>query len=125
MSIYQKWIDAKAAEASAIEARRAIEDELRNTLSVPDALDGTKNYEEEGYNVKVVGRIDRKVDADKLQELAAESGLSDHLSSLFRWTPSINMGAWKAAAENITGPLARAITSKPGRPSFSITKLED
>jgi hypothetical protein len=30
------------------------------------------------------------------------------------------MSAWKAADDSITRPLAAAITTKPGRPSFSI-----
>ena len=55
-------------------------------------------------------------------ELAAEAGLSDQLAHLFRWKPELNMSAWKAADESITTPLAGAITAKPGRPSFSITK---
>ena len=72
---------------------------------------------------EVVGRIDRKVDADKVQELAAEHGLTDHLSTLFRWKPEINMAIWKAADESITKPLAAAITAKPGRPSFTIEPI--
>jgi hypothetical protein len=65
--------------------------------------------------------MNRKVDADKLQELAAEHGLSEHLGSLFRWSADINAAAWKAAAPTITAPLLGAITTTPGRPSFSIT----
>lgn len=74
--------------------------------------------------MKVTCRIDRKVDADMVQELAAEHGLSEHLASLFRWKPELNMSAWKAADESITRPLAGAITAKPGRPSFTITKKD-
>ena len=46
-----------------------------------------------------------KVNSDKLQELAAEHGLTDHLPSLFRWKPEINMTVWKAADASITTPL--------------------
>jgi hypothetical protein len=70
----------------------------------------------------VEGRINRKVDADKLQAIAAEAGLTEHLSSLFRWKPEIAMSAWKAASPNITTPLLDAITATPGRPSFTITE---
>ena len=69
-------------------------------------------------------RSDRKVDSAKLQELAAEAGLSDHLPNLFRWKPEINMAVWRATDEAITRPLAGAITVKPGRPSFKITIKE-
>jgi hypothetical protein len=85
-------------------------------------LDGTVKKELEGFTVKIEGRINQKIDADKLQVLAAEAGLSEHLSSLFRWKPEINAKAWGAAAEVVTKPLLGAITSTPGRPTFTITK---
>lgn len=118
------WLEAKQAEASAIAERRAIEDRMKSLIGVPENLEGTKTASHDGYIIKIVGRIDRKVDADKLQEIAAEHGLTDHLSSLFRWKPEVNMAAWKAANESITRPLAAAITAKPGRPSFTIIAKE-
>lgn len=100
--------------------RRKVEDQIRKAAAIADDLDTTETLEDDVYMVKIAGRIDRKVDADKLQELAAEAGLSNHLSSLFRWKPEINMSAWKAADESITRPLAGAITAKAGRPSFKV-----
>ena len=111
---------AKQAEATATADRRNIEDRIRELTGVRDDVEGTENVKAPGYKVKIVSRLDRKVDADKVQELAAEHGLTTHLSSLFRWKPELNMSAWKAADESITRPLAAAITTKPGRPSFSI-----
>jgi hypothetical protein len=93
---------------------------MRKAASIRDDVEGTETLALEGFKVKVVGRIDRKVDADKVQELAAEFGLTDHLATLFRWKPEINMAIWKATDESITRPLAAAITAKPGRPSFTI-----
>lgn len=116
-----KWLAAKEAERAAIELRRAIEDHLTMRFEIAADLDGTKNVKKAGYTFKVVGRLNRKIDADLLQEVAAEHGLSDHLSSLFRWKPEIDMKTWKAADASITGPLAAAITVQPGRPSFTIT----
>jgi hypothetical protein len=118
------WLDAKAREASATEDRRAIEDRIKEIVRLPDDLDGTETVERDGYVIKMVGRIDRKVNSEQLQELAAEAGLTDHLSSLFRWKPELNMGVWKNTDESITGALAPAITAKPGRASFSITTKE-
>jgi hypothetical protein len=115
------WLDAKAREASATEDRRAIEDRIKEIVRLNEQLDGTETVERDGYTIKMVGRIDRKVNADQLQELAAEAGLSDHLSSLFRWKPELNVSIWKNTDESITGALAPAITAKPGRASFSIT----
>jgi len=118
------WLDAKAREASATEDRRAIEDRIKEIVRLNESLDGTETVERDGYTIKMIGRIDRKVNADQLQELAAEAGLSDHLSSLFRWKPEVNVSVWKNTDESITGALAPAITAKPGRASFSITTKE-
>lgn len=124
MSLYDDWIKAKADEAEAIKRRRGIEDLLVKAFEIPENLEGTKNLEAESFKIKIEGRINRKVNADKLQELAAEHGLTEHLSSLFRWKPEINMTLWKAADASITTPLLDAITATPGRPSFTITKAE-
>ena len=124
MTIYQDWLTAKENERTAIEARRLIEDELVQSFHIAPDLDGTERRQVDGYEVKIVGRLNRRIDSDLLQELAAENGLTDHLPHLFRWKPEINARAWSAAADSITAPLLKAITVTPGRPSFSITALE-
>lgn len=116
------WLEAKEKERMAVEARRIYEDQMLSLMKIPDNLDGTKNTTIGQFAIKVVGRLNRKVDSEKLQELAIEAGLEEHLSSLFRWKPEINATVWKAADESITNPLLGAITTTPGRPSFSITK---
>ena len=115
------WMQYKADEEKAQTERRKIEDQMVKLLAIPENFESTETAEPEGFVVKVAGRIDRKVDGDKVQELAAEFGLGEHLAKLFRCKPEINMTAWKAADATITGPLAGAITAKPGRPSFKIT----
>lgn len=123
-SPYQKWLELKAAEKSATDARRAIEDELISTLRIQE-IEGVKTVKAPGFKVKVTQRFNRSIDADLLQEVAAEHGIIGHLSDLFRWKPEINARAWATADESITGPLLAAITTKPGRPSFSIEKDEE
>jgi hypothetical protein len=122
MSLYQRWIEAKKMEVLAVAERRELEDQMAIHFGIPKDLDGTIKQEENGYIIKMEGRINKRIDADKLQVLAAEAGLSEHLSSLFRWKPEINAKAWGAAAEAVTQPLLGAITSTPGRPTFTITK---
>jgi hypothetical protein len=119
-----EWSAAKEDERAAIERRREIEDAIGRLMKLPEALDGTERLDANGWEIKVTGRIDRKVDTDALQELAREAGLTDHLQALFRWKAEINAKAWDRAADDITRPLTGAITAKPGRPSFSITKKE-
>ena len=96
-----------------------------DATEIPETKEGTtSSTTEQGYQIKVVGRMNRKVDTDKLQELAIAAGLTEHLPSLFRWSADINAAAWKAAAQSITAPLTGAITTTPGRPSFTITKKD-
>jgi hypothetical protein len=117
-----KWLAAKEAEREAVELRRKIEDQMLEALRVPESLDGTQNFEADGFKVKIVGRLNRKIDSEKLQELAIEHGVYEHLQNLFRWKPEINAKAWSASDASITTPLLGAITTTPGRPSFTITK---
>jgi hypothetical protein len=118
------WVSYKNAEEEATTKRREVEDKIVKFLAIPENFESTETAEPEGFVVKIAGRIDRKVDGEKVQELAAEFGLTDHLSKLFRWKPEINMAVWKSADESITKPLAAAITAKAGRPSFKITIKE-
>ena len=119
-----EWVRIKASEERAVVERRKIEDLIVKELALPESFESTETAEPDGFVVKIAGRIDRKVDSEKLQMLATESGLTEHLATLFRWKPEINMTLWKAADEIITKPLAAAITAKPGRPSFKITIKE-
>ena len=122
MNLYQQWLDAKEAEALAVAARREIEDQLFTTMSLSDQDEGSKTHSLEGYSVKVTQRHNKKIDTELLQEIAHHEGLANQLSTLFRWKPEINKKVWDSAPESITRILAGAITVKPGRPSFSITK---
>lgn len=124
MTLYQQWLTAKAKEAEATAERREIEDKLVAQFNVPSTLDNTANFEADGFKIKVEGRINRKINSEKLQEIAAENDLLAHLSALFRWKPEINASVWKSTDPAITTILLDAITSTPGRPSFTITKKD-
>ena len=118
------WIDAKKAEFKAAQDRRQIEDELTVLLNINPSNEGTLNYEGHEFKVKMTNRMTRKIDPDKLQEIAGESGLTDHLFTLFRWKPEIEMKAWKSADQAVTSVLSKAVTTSAGRPSYSITTEE-
>jgi hypothetical protein len=118
-----EWLESKETEKVATERRRELENHLLSLIGIPDDLEGTENVETDGgHKIKITGRINRKVDGKRIQEIAAEEGLVEHLSSLFRWKPEINMTAWKSADKSITEPLLGGITTQPGRASFTITK---
>jgi hypothetical protein len=124
-TLAKEWTIAKMEESAATSYRRQIEDKMVKHFKVSEAFEGTQNREVGQYVVKVEGRMNRKVNADKLQELAAANGLEEHLNSLFRWKPEIAAAVWKAADESITKPLLGAITTTPGRPTFTITMIGD
>lgn len=124
MTLYQQWLTAKAKEAEATAERRELEDQMVAQFKVPSTLDKTANFEADGYKIKIEGRINRRINSDKLQEIAVEHGLMAHLECLFRWKPEINAAIWKSTDPSITNPLLDAITATPGRPSFTIIKKD-
>jgi len=121
--LLEDWIELKRLEKLYQDSRRSIEDQLLDAIMVPADLDGTITpTESQDYKVKITGRMSRKVDSDRVQEIAAEHGIVDQLSVLFRWKPEINMAVWKATNPSVTDLLLDGITTKPGRPSFTIEK---
>jgi hypothetical protein len=120
----ERWLAAKEAERLAVEERRQIEDRLSSLIGVPETFEGTAATTLGGITIKVVGRMNRKVDADKAQEIAAEHGIEAHLATIFRWKPEIDAKAWKSAPDSVTTPLLAAITTTPSRPSYTITRKE-
>ena len=120
-----EWIAAKDLEKAAVKRRRELEDHLLSLIGIPENMEGTETVETDGsYEIKLTGRMNRKVDAEMLRELATDAGVSEHLGTLFRWKAEINTAAWLFVDAAITKPLLRAITTKPGRVSVSITKEE-
>ena len=123
--IFQDWLDAKKAEEKATEERRKIEDEMVELFKVPKTFEGTSHVRtSDQFNVRIIGRMTRKVNAEKLQWLAAEHGLSGHLATLFRWKPEVIVDKWAAADPSITQPLLDAVTTTNTRPTFKITPKE-
>jgi hypothetical protein len=121
--LLEDWIELKRLEKLYQDSRRSIEDQLLDAIVVPDDLEGVINPTvSQQYKVKITGRMTHKVDSDRIQEIAAENGIAEQLSVLFRWKPEINMAVWKATNPSVTTPLLGGITTKPGRPSFSIEK---
>jgi hypothetical protein len=118
------WSIYKEEETKAIKQRREIEDELSKILDINPANESTVVMDTDKFEIKVQTRMTRKVDTDLLQEIAAEHGMSNHLTELFRWKADLDMKAWKAASPEITSVLLQAVTTTAGRPSFSITKEE-
>ena len=121
----EDWLEAKSVEKDAVEQRRMIEDEMVRLLGIQQTDEGTKKVEASPFVIKIASRINRKVDGDIAQEIAAEHDMQEHLSLLFRWKPELSMAAWDGVGDNVKQVFARAITATPGRPSFTITTTKE
>lgn len=120
-----KWMQYKSEEKKAADLRREYEDMLIRAMRINESSEGTTTENAGVYRVKAVIRMNRTIDSEKLQEIAQENGLTDYLSTLFRWKPEINAREWQKTDASITNTLLHAVTTKPGRPSFSIEKIEE
>jgi len=124
MTLYEQWIQAKAAEAEMTERRRAIEDEMAKSLEVPEDWEGSYTMKDKGFKIVIKRSFTRKVDDKKLTAITNEYGLQDYLSTLFRWKPEINLKAWKDTEDSIINKFSQAVTTTPGRVSFKIEEEE-
>lgn len=115
------WEEAKNAERAAVEKRRILEDQMKLMLKIEETEEGTVKHDSKRFTIKAICRINRKIDSEKLLDIANQADLADHLHVLFRWTPELNMSAWKDADDDVKRAFSAAITANPGRPSFTIT----
>jgi hypothetical protein len=58
-----EWLAAKEAEAKAVETRRQLEDQMASLFGFDPNSEGTTTFEHDGHVVKIVGRMNRKVDS--------------------------------------------------------------
>lgn len=122
-TLAEAWLNLKAAEQHAVEGRRVIEDQMAEALAFEAQSESTTTAKVDGYTIKIAGRLTRKVDADLIQELAAEHGLNNLLTTVCRWKPELEIKAWKALPDEHRAALSKAITTTAGRPSFAITAI--
>ena len=120
----EAWINAKAKELEAIKERRTIEDSIIYRLEIPEEESGVKSFEIDSGLLKVTSKLDKKVDSVTLQNIAMQNNLGEYLAILFRWKPEINASEWEKAPESVKKLLSESITTKPARPSFSISFKE-
>jgi hypothetical protein len=120
-----KWINAKQAVTEAATSLETVEDQLIQLLNVDLLRDGTTQVIDGDVRIKVTSRPSRTVDDTKLKALAEEHDLKEHLSTLFRWKPEVNLRAWRGADKKIRKSLNDAITLTSARPAFAITITPD
>ena len=125
MVLAKRWAELKDRERFAACERRAVEDAMTQLANIPLNKAGVKTMNLPGYKVKITGKVNYKVNSDQVQDLARSAGLESQLTELFRWEPRLDVRAWTVADDEVKSKLAPAITAKPGRPGFVITKEED
>lgn len=119
--LVETWTQCKKAEQMSIETRRKIEDRITEFLELDPKTEGTVNLDVSGYKMRIALRRIRKVDTDLVQEVAAEHGLENLLTSLFRWKAEVDTKSWRAAPQEVQNAFSKAITTTAGRPSYSIS----
>ena len=78
-----QWMAAKVTEKQAVEFRRTAEDAILSELKLNSA-EGVTTHNAGPFEIKITNRVSHKVDSKKVQEIAAENDLQEHLSTLFR-----------------------------------------
>lgn len=124
-TLIDEWVELKQLEKDSAAQRRSIEAVVVEYLEINTDIPGTTKKETDTHKATIACRLDHKVNADLLQEIANENGVSNGvMANLFRWEPKLNVKAWQAAHDDIKKILSPAITVKPSKPSFKIDLLE-
>jgi hypothetical protein len=118
------WLHLKATEQTLTNVRRASEDALSLIFPAQD-VEGTEDHVVPGFSVKIVHKVTRTVDPEKLTELSEEYEIDDEIARLFRFKPELNLAVFRAEAEDMQELFNNVITTKQARPSFTITAVDE
>ena len=120
-----EWRVSKQLEQEAVLRRRNIEDEIKAAIGFDERREGSETLPFNGGRMVITARLDRKVDGTLVRQLARTHNLDEYLHKLFRWKAELELRAWRKAPEHITQVFAPAITTKPGRATFSLEKGDE
>ena len=108
-------IFATKSEEDRMRARRtALELEFAAAIGVSDQWEGSKTNDFDEYKVTVSRKMNDKIDAVKLREVAALHDLEGALSTAFSWKPELSKKGWDALPEESRGYLSIAFRSVSG-----------
>jgi hypothetical protein len=113
-----RWLELKEIERSAAEERRQLEDQMRKELRIADDEEGTVKHVVDNYTVKATCRVNRKINPETFLMLADRDGIS--INDFTKWKCELIMSAWRKQPPEVVKALMPAITSEPGRATFSI-----
>lgn len=114
-----KWQRYKTIETNAAAERKAVELELMELIEIRD--EGTTTQDTEHYSIKTVGKLTRSLDAGLLQE--DWDNLPSAVTDCVKWKPQVDTAALRILEgehNGLASLLAKYMTTKPAKPSFSI-----
>lgn len=120
-----KLYEAKQAEQAAKNVRTALEAELAQAIGVPDNWEGSKTNAVGEYKVTLTRKMNVKIDATKLRELAIINNITPVLDTCFRWKPEIVKREWDKADAEVRTKLSEALEITPGKASFTVKLMEE
>lgn len=121
-NLTEQWIEAKTLERDAVERRRILEDQMRRCLKIAESEEGVVTHVLDNYKIKATCRVNRKIDPEKFLLLANDGQID--ISTFTRWKCELIMSEWRKQDEAVQHALSEAITTEPGRPTFSVDITE-
>jgi hypothetical protein len=113
------WREAKRVEAQAEAQRVSIGNKLANILGVPD--EGSKSYDVGDFKVTVKQPINRKVDWEVFDAVAAVAPEGTHMPAKVKRELDETGLKWiREHQPELYAELAKAITASPGRIGIEI-----
>ena len=113
-------------EEDKVKARRtALELEFAAAIGVSDQWEGSKTNDFDEYKVTVSRKINDKIDAVKLREVAALHDLGGALSTAFSWKPELSKKGWDSLSEEARNYLSAAITKTPGKVGVTVKIIKE
>ena len=115
--LMQDWKEYKKLESAVNAQRLAVEVELYKKLmtQVKFPMEGTTNHIEGSLKLKIVSKLDVKVDQD----------IASTMPELFKTKYEYSKTLLKTLDDEQVQKLNEAITIKPGKPSFSVEEVKN
>ena len=114
-------IAAKRDEDAAVAERRKIDAAIAALLKDPAKPEGTISQKAGDYKVIVTYKVDRKVDAEKLQADWAKLGLD--IQAIFKWSPSLQVGELRKLEPKAALQAAKYYEAKDASPQIKIEAI--
>ena len=119
-----KWKECKRIEEEANKKRLEVEKTILSYIEGKE--EGTVTKKTNYYKISVIYGIDRKVDSEIASSLSSELG--DEYERIFKWEAKIDIKEMRFLVEkkpDVYALVAKAMTSKPKKPSFKIEEVAE